>query len=403
MRLLRLFAAIFYSNDRVKSAASTILARLARVTSGGAFVPEIDGLRFVAIGAVVLFHINGFLLAKSPATPSRDAISSAARAALAQGNFGVQLFFAISGFILAVPFAAHWLEGGPRVALPRYYLRRLTRLEPPYIVNMLLIFLLLILVNKESVHMLLPHLAASLVYLHGLIFHTGSAINYVAWSLELEVQFYLLVPALTGVFAIRNTILRRGTIVVIGAVAVAMQARGWAPTWSILQVVQFFLVGFLLADIYLVDWQRQPQRDYMWDLISVLAWAALLLARIYDCNASLLPLGVLVAYMGAFRGILCNRILRNRLLVTIGGMCYTIYLYQCFIISFLGRFTLRFMAGNPYWLYLLVQAAILSLFVVAFSSICFALFERPFMQRDWPRKFLSWAKRKPFLRATLSS
>ncbi|MCX6924882.1 MAG: acyltransferase [Verrucomicrobia bacterium] len=381
----------------MKAAASTILGRLSRVTSGGAFVPEIDGLRFVAISAVVLFHINGFLLAKCPATLSPDLLSSAAIAALKQGNFGVQLFFAISGFILAVPFATHWLEAGPRVSLPRYYLRRLTRLEPPYIVNMLLVFLLLVFVKQESAGALLPHLAASLVYLHGLIFHAGSTINYVAWSLELEVQFYLLVPVLTCIFTIRQTALRRATIALVGVIAVVLQAVGWAPAWTILHVLQFFLVGFLLADIYLVDWKRQPKLTYTWDLISIMAWSAMLLANIYAfANASILPLGVLVAYVGAFRGVLCNRILRNRLLVTIGGMCYTIYLYHCFVISLLGRFTLEFMAGKPYWLYLLVQGAFLSVVVVAFCSIFFVLFERPFMKRDWPRRILGWTKGKVF-------
>jgi peptidoglycan/LPS O-acetylase OafA/YrhL len=80
-------------------------------------------------------------------------------------------------------------------------------------------------------------------------------------------------------------------------------------------------------------------------------------------------------------------------------MCYTIYLNHCFIISFLGRFTQRFMAGNPYWLYLLIQGAILSLLVVASSSAFFVVFERPFMKRDWPRRILNWAKKKVFPRA----
>jgi len=34
---------------------------LRRITSSGNFIPEIDGLRFIAILSVVLFHIYGFL------------------------------------------------------------------------------------------------------------------------------------------------------------------------------------------------------------------------------------------------------------------------------------------------------------------------------------------------------
>jgi len=35
-----------------------------RITSSGSFIPEIDGLRFIAIASVVLFHLSGFLTAK---------------------------------------------------------------------------------------------------------------------------------------------------------------------------------------------------------------------------------------------------------------------------------------------------------------------------------------------------
>ena len=34
---------------------------LSRITSSGNFIPEIDGLRFVAIVSVVLFHLYGFI------------------------------------------------------------------------------------------------------------------------------------------------------------------------------------------------------------------------------------------------------------------------------------------------------------------------------------------------------
>jgi peptidoglycan/LPS O-acetylase OafA/YrhL len=54
----------------------------------------------------------------------------------------------------------------------------------------------------------LPHLAASVGYMHYLIFQAPSAINSVAWSLEIEVQFYILAPLLSMVFAIRNGDLR---------------------------------------------------------------------------------------------------------------------------------------------------------------------------------------------------
>ena len=47
----------------------------------------------------------------------------------------------ISGFILGLPFARHVLANGPPVVLKQYFLRRLSRLEPPYIVAMITLFI----------------------------------------------------------------------------------------------------------------------------------------------------------------------------------------------------------------------------------------------------------------------
>ena len=81
------------------------------------------------------------------------------------GYHGVELFFIISGFILAMPFAAHHLKGQRPVALGPYYLRRLTRLEPPYMLCMALLFVALVAFRGRDAGQLAPHLGASLLYL----------------------------------------------------------------------------------------------------------------------------------------------------------------------------------------------------------------------------------------------
>src|SRR5205807_233343 len=113
------------------------------------------------------------------------------------GWAGVQLFFAISGFILALPFAAHRLLGEKPVDLGKYFRRRLTRLEPPYILSLLGTFAFGLLISHQlSWAANGKHLLASLVYMHNLAFGHESYISTVAWTLEIEVQFYCLVPLL---------------------------------------------------------------------------------------------------------------------------------------------------------------------------------------------------------------
>ena len=77
-----------------------------RETSSGRFLPEIDGLLFIAISLVVLYHAAFHDCDRAPA---------AFVAVSADGYFGVYLFFAISGFILGLPFAQHLLLDEPEV------------------------------------------------------------------------------------------------------------------------------------------------------------------------------------------------------------------------------------------------------------------------------------------------
>ena len=86
------------------------------------------------------------------------------------GVYGVELFFVISGFVLAAPFASQYLCGGPRVRIGQYFLRRLTRLEPPYLLALLLIYLLAVIVSSADPLEWLLYLGASGVYLHTALF-----------------------------------------------------------------------------------------------------------------------------------------------------------------------------------------------------------------------------------------
>lgn len=112
-----------------------LLERLSRRTTSGRFIAEIDGLRFVSIALVVLYHMAGYVAAQAAGAP-RHAIFRIA----VHGHYGVPLFFAISGFVLGLPFAGQHLAGGRPVRLRPYFLRRLTRLEPPYSLCMLALF-----------------------------------------------------------------------------------------------------------------------------------------------------------------------------------------------------------------------------------------------------------------------
>ncbi len=370
--------------------AKGLLGRLRRITTSGRFIPEVDGIRFIAIGAVILFHLNGYMLARVADRYPDHGASWLARIAL-HGDYGVQLFYVLSGFILGLPFARSYLAGGPRVKLRAYFLRRLTRLEPPYLLNLALMFAALVFVKGESAAFLAPHLAASAVYQHGLIYGEMSLINGVAWSLEVEIQFYVLVPLLTAVFAVPQ-IGRRRAIIVAGMLAAALvhlipAATLGRASMTIIYFLAYFLAGFLLADIYLVSWRERPTQDWRWDAVSVAAWIATVwVVRDPRVAAFILPLLFLTACAALFRALAVRALLTHPILTTIGGMCYTIYLYHFVLIAAGGRITMRVPMPSSYTLALLVQLLLLGAIVIAGSAVLFWLVERPCMRRDWPQQ-----------------
>ena len=368
-----------------------ILTLISRETTSGRFIPEMDGLRFVAISMVILFHLNGYLTAKSPlhyvAPPDTDWL---ARLALV-GFHGVELFFVISGFMLGLPFASHYIGGGPKVSLERYYLRRLTRLEPPYFVTLLALFALAIWIQGKNTINLFPHLAASCFYLHNLIYGSSSPVIGVAWSLEIEVQFYLLVPVLTLLFAIRRVRLRRFVISLLTVSALSVQTVFLRNhnrfSLSILAYIQFFLIGFLLADVYVTDWKVAPRLRLYWDVAAAAGWPLLFIVLRSDTLTHwILPYLVFLLYYATFRGLLFNRFFTNSWVTAVGGMCYSIYLIHYEVISALGRVTKKITLGGSYWVHLLIQLVLVGPVIVLICGLYFIVLERPCMRRDWPKR-----------------
>lgn len=382
----------------------TFLLRFGRVTSSGRFIPEIDGLRFIAIGTVILFHVVVNLAFKSPFhfTPPVEGnlIVGVAR----HGFRGVELFFIISGFILAYPFASHYRNGKPAVRLRDYFLRRVTRLEPPYIIAMVFFFFATIIVKHESAREVFPHLLASLAYLHNFIYQSENIINNVAWSLEIEVQFYILVPLMTSVFLIRRARIRR---LVITGVCLLTITNEWLfideSSWMYLTIIRFlhfFLMGFLLADFYLVDWKGSPARSYAWDVVSLLGWPFLFMMWNHpEISERFVPFGTspffatflfppiaLSLYVAVFRGVFTNRVMTNLWITTIGGMCYTIYLFHNQLIGVIISVTKDLVPTEIYTLNLLLQAVVVLPLMLAVTSVLFLLIEKPCMRKDWPRR-----------------
>lgn len=380
----------------------SLFLRLRRHTSSGLYIPELDGLRFVAILFVYLYHLSGDVVRHSPA----GAPSSPWYLLATQLNIGVPLFFVISGMILGLPFARYWLQAGPAVSLKRYFLRRITRLEPPYIAALLLLFVLKYIGHRGEIGEMFPHLATSLVYLHNIFYRELSSINPVAWSLEVEVQFYILAPLLAMVFAIRNPAFRR---VVIGAAIVAASVSFpwtdldasrqnplvWMAHLSLLGNIQYFLTGFLLAEFFLLL-PTARYRDRRWDIVSLIGWPLFCILLIVAPKIAFVALpGIILAlYVAAFYGSISSSAFASLWVASIGGMCYSIYLLHNYAIAALGFVTERFGQTYPFELRLAIQAVLMTPLILAVTIVFYLAIEQPCMRSDWPHRLKSFTRNR---------
>jgi peptidoglycan/LPS O-acetylase OafA/YrhL len=237
---------------------------------------------------------------------------------------------------------------------------------------------------------LLPHLAASLVYLHGLIYRTVSSISFVTWSLEIEIQFYILAPLLGMIYLLGNTSLRRSVLValVLAGGAFSLYANSHDATiwhWTILGHIHYFLAGFLLADI-VEGHQQADRRSFAWDAVALTCWIIIFLLPRDTATLAWLPFLILPAYLAAFYGPASKRLFSSPFVALGGGMCYSFYLLHMLIISVVFKATRHLAIYQDFLLNFTLQIVTLGSAIAVFGTLYYVLIERPCMDPQWPQK-----------------
>ncbi|GAA4121550.1 acyltransferase [Knoellia locipacati] len=140
-------------------------------------LPALDGLRGVAAGLVVLTHaafLTGF-----------GTTGGLAGHLLARGDFGVSIFFALSGFLLHRGLAHH-LEATGRVDALAYAARRFARIVPAYWLALAAV----VVATRPDVGVWVLNALALHIYAPDAVIASFGQ----AWSIATELSFYAALP-----------------------------------------------------------------------------------------------------------------------------------------------------------------------------------------------------------------
>ncbi len=299
--------------------------------SSPAYRPDIDGLRAVAVLAVVLYH------AFPTGSPG--------------GFVGVDIFFVISGFLISTILLSQMARG--RFSFVDFYSRRARRIFPALLAVLLACFVAgWVLLLPREFRELGGNIGAAAAFLSNfLLWHQAGYFDTSAeakpllhlWSLGIEEQFYVLWPLLLVV----SGRFRRALPLLIGGLAVASFAYCLYITEHT-PVAAFFspasrwwelMLGGLLAEIVLGRGTLKGGWSNAASLLgAVLIGGTLLLLDptqpFPGWRAAVPALGTfLLLYAGPGAGL--NRaLLSNRLLVGIGLISYPLYLWHWPLLSF---------------------------------------------------------------------
>jgi len=332
-----------------------------------AYRDDIDGLRAIAVTAVVFFHLNmhfnhgGFL--------------------------GVDVFFVISGYLITKIIRADLEEN--EFSIPRFYERRARRLFPALFVMLGTAAAIgyLVLLPQEFVG-LGRSIAATTLFASNFYFFSQDSYFSAAsdfepllhtWSLAVEEQFYLLFPLLLSILHRRT----RGTTIAIlltlaiGSFAIntiLLDRQASAAFYLPVPRAWELLLGALIALNVLPTTESRPLRE----VFGVVGLGAILFSVVFFSPTRFsYPIAIyaclgtaLLIFAGGSSGSLVSRALGSTVPAYIGRISYSLYLWHWPVIVFY-KLTIREPSGFQDDLILIVAS-------LAIAALSAEFVEKPF-------------------------
>jgi peptidoglycan/LPS O-acetylase OafA/YrhL len=220
----------------------------------------------------------------------------------------------------------------------------------------------------------------------------------VAWTLEIEFQFYLLAPFVMRAYFRRPVHVRQPLLGIFSGLFLGLEVyyedvlAAYHLDMTLLTKAHFFLVGVAICDYHLRNERFLKSKSIWWDLlfgVALFLLPALELSSYWSqhlLDRFLFTASIGVLFCGVHKGVFANRLLTRPYFYLAGGMCYSLYMlhYPFFVllgghvdfIDSTGFFGVD-LAVNALWVLPVLAVPVLSFYL---------LIERPCMDPRWPER-----------------
>jgi peptidoglycan/LPS O-acetylase OafA/YrhL len=281
------------------------------------YIPSLDGLRAIAVFLVMLLHAH-FQFGNG-------------------GSVGVDIFFALSGFLITTLLLEEYYSNG-RISLSGFYLRRIFRLFPALYLMLLIILLYTIFFAQSFSKIIIQkEIFASTIYLNNIsyLWECKSLILGHTWSLAIEEQFYFIWP-FTLVIVLRYFTINKLLYGLLSFIVVIwfVKLSKFIPVINAL-IFESLFIGCLFA---LLRWKIKTLR--ISNFITVLSFLILIIIGIFPLSIPTIlfnnyyrgSFGIISSFL--ILGLVQNKdsilskILGSRFFVYFGKISYALYLWH---------------------------------------------------------------------------
>ena len=364
----------------------------------------IDGLRGLAALAVFGVHFNQIADIDIQAGPFDLYLL------LANGEYGVALFFILSGFLLSQPFWKSVLYQADWPDMKTYFIHRLARILPAYY---LALTLLIVLTGYWQYPQAWPDILLHYSFLFNYTEFSIFSINPPFWTLAVEVQFYCLLPLLFLFLRKFSPVTITGILVLLSLTAYGLhyglvssvdskiawpgspvltwiRPYGAVMTHSLLAHLPHFFIGIICGGLSLrlskTETLTADTCSWRYDIVFWLSLILVFLLLATELGETVLipfgryglplvPLLLAVLILSTPYTRLARQVLDSTALRVLGMLSYGLYIYHLPVLHFVDR-TMAGAAMDAAEHWLLLGFASLSLTLMAALASYF-LVERP--------------------------